>query len=89
MIKTNEFWWHNAIDGSASTDEIKRQAEHCLWIALMLSEAVKVDVIKITNSDSSPSLTMWDVLDEGTYSEICKKHGLSPEDFVLGFNEED
>ena len=88
MIKTNEFWWHNYIDGAASTGEIKRQAEYCLMLAFMLDEAVKAGVIKITNSDSSPSLTAWDVLDEEVYGEICKKRGLSPGDFVTEFDEE-
>jgi len=83
MIRTYEFIWHNCIDGSASTEEIKKQAEHCLWVALMLDEGVKSRVIKITNSDSSPSLTFWEVLDDEAYRKLCEKRGLSPEDFVI------
>ena len=89
MIIEHEFIWHNYIDGSASTEEMKRQAEYCFWVAFMLDDAVRANVIRITNSDSQPSLTAWDVLDDEAYGELCKKRGLNPDDFVMEFEEEE
>ena len=81
-------WWHNYIDGSVPTNKIKGQAEYCLWVALMLDEGVRSNVLKVTSSDSQPSLTRWDVLDDEAYKKLCEKHGLSSEDFVFEFDDE-
>ena len=89
MIKTNKFWWHNYIDGSVSTKEMKRQAEFCLMLVLMLDDAVRANVVKITNSDCQPSFTAWDVLDDEAYEKLCKKRGLDPKAFVMEFDEEE
>ena len=79
----NEFWWHNYVDGSASTEEIKRQAERCYLLALVLDAGVKTGILKIVDGESQPSLTRWDVLDEEAYVKLCEKCGLVPADFAV------
>ena len=40
------------------------------------------------NRDFDFGYLAWDVLDERVYGEICKRRGLSPDDFVMEFDEE-
>ena len=88
-MKTNEFWWHNFIDGNQDPQLIIQDAEYCLSIAKMLAEAVTKRAIELTGGDSQPSLTMWDVLDEELYEEVCSKYELKPDEFVIEFEDED
>jgi len=87
-IKTHEIYWHNFIPGSGTTEEIVSAADYCLKVANILKEGEESKVLAITGSDSSPSLTMWDVLDEEKYKELCKKHGVDPEELVMEWEDD-
>ena len=89
MTKIGEFWWHNAIDGNRDAQSIKVDAEYCLDVAKMLDEAVNSKAIVLTGGDSQPSLTRWDVLNEGVYKEVCIKHELEPGDFEFEFEDDE
>ena len=88
MTKTNEFWWHNFINGNQDSQFIVQDAEYCLNVAKMLAEAVTTKAIELTGGDTQPSLTIWDILNEESYKEVCSKYGLKPDDFVLELEDE-
>ena len=88
-MKTNEFWWHNFIDGNQDPQLIIKDAEYCLDVAKMLAEAVAEGAIELTGGDSQPSLTRWDVLDEESYKELCSIYNLKPDDFAFEFEDEE
>jgi len=76
---THEMYWHNFIPGSGTTEEMVSTADYCLKVA---------NILEITESDSSPSLTLWDVLDEEKYKELCAKYNIDPEELVMEFEDE-
>ena len=49
---------------------------------------MKAGVIEVTDGNSQPSLTRWDVLDEAAYKRLCEKHSLGPKGFVVETEEE-
>lgn len=88
-MKTNEFWWHNFIDGNQDPQLIVQDAEYCLSVARMLAEAVTTGAIELAGGDSQPSLTRWDILNEESYKEVCSIYGLKSDDFAFEFEGEE
>ena len=85
---THEMYWHNFIPGSGTTEEMVSTADYCLKVANILKDGEEAKILEITESDSSPSLTLWDVLDEEKYKELCAKYNIDPEELVMEFEDE-